>query len=239
VRAGLFEFNPNRHDYGDKQFLGQTIRGSGLAEVDQAITLLARQPATARFVSRKLAAYLVADEPPAQLVQRMANTFLTTDGDIAQVLRTLFDSPEFAASLGKKFRDPVSYVLAATRLSYAQQPVLNTGPLLNWLNRLGEPLYGHQTPDGYALNQASWASPGQMTTRFEIARIIAAGNGNLFRADDNAAPVRAVVPPLQNSALVQAMMPGLGAGTRQALAQAGTPLEWNTFLLSAPEMMLY
>jgi len=72
VRKGLFEFNPNRHDYGDKVFLGQTVKGRGLAEVDEALDRLSRSPATARYVSRKLAIYFVADEPPPQLVERMA-----------------------------------------------------------------------------------------------------------------------------------------------------------------------
>ena len=102
ARAGgagrLFLFNPARHDYGDKQFLGHRIAGAGLAEVDQAVDLLARHPATAHFISAKLAAFL-GDAPPPALVDRMARTFLASDGDIAAVLQTLYASPEFARSL--------------------------------------------------------------------------------------------------------------------------------------------
>src|SRR5699024_2686597 len=99
LRQGLFEFNPNRHDYGAKEFLGQAVKARGLAEVDEAIDRLSRHPATARFISRKLAVYFVADEPPPALVERMATTFTSSDGDIAAVLRTMFTSAEFTQSL--------------------------------------------------------------------------------------------------------------------------------------------
>ncbi|HSQ05174.1 MAG TPA: DUF1800 domain-containing protein, partial [Burkholderiales bacterium] len=82
VRVGLFEFNPNRHDYGDKVFLGRTVQGRGPAELDEALDRLARHPATAHFVSRKLAVYFVADDPPPALVERMTQTYQRTDGDI-------------------------------------------------------------------------------------------------------------------------------------------------------------
>lgn len=86
VRDGLFEFNPNRHDYADKQLLGRTVHGRGLAEIDEVADLLAKHPATARFVSRKLAAYFIADDPSEALVERMARTFRQSDGDIAATL---------------------------------------------------------------------------------------------------------------------------------------------------------
>ncbi|MBV8619654.1 MAG: DUF1800 domain-containing protein, partial [Curvibacter sp.] len=94
VRRGLFEFNPARHDMGDKVLLGQPIRSRGLAEVNEALDRLARAPATARFISHKLAVYFVSDNPPAALVERMAATFSRSDGDIAATLATLFSAPE-------------------------------------------------------------------------------------------------------------------------------------------------
>jgi len=98
-RRGLFEFNPARHDRNPKTVLGTTIAGKGLDEVETAVGLLCRQPATARFISAKLATYFVADEPPRALVDRMARTFEKTDGDIAAVLKTMFLDKEFIASL--------------------------------------------------------------------------------------------------------------------------------------------
>jgi uncharacterized protein (DUF1800 family) len=237
AHQGLFEFNPNRHDYGDKQFLGQTIRGRGLAELDEAIDRLSRHPSTARFISRKLAMFLVSDEPPAALVERMSQTFRQSDGDIAAMLRTLFDSAEFGQSLGRKFKDPVHYVVSAVRLAYDGKPILNAGPMLNWLNRMGEPLYGRQTPDGYPMIETAWASSGQMTTRFEIAKAIGSGSAGLFKTESPQPQERAAFPQLANALYFQFLQKALSPATRQALDQAASPQEWNTFLLSSPEMM--
>ncbi len=237
VHRGLFEFNPNRHDYGDKQFLGQVVRGRGLAELDVALDRLSRHPATAHFVSRKLAMFLVADEPPAALVARMADTFLHSDGDIAATLQTLFDSPEFVASLGRQFKDPLHYVVSAVRLAYDNKPIRNAGPMLNWLNRMGEPLYGHASPDGYPMLETAWASPGQMTNRFDVAKAIGSGSAGLFKDDGAKVREQAAFPQLANALYFQSLQTRLGAATRSALDQAGSPQEWNTFLLCAPESM--
>jgi uncharacterized protein (DUF1800 family) len=237
VRKGLFEFNPNRHDYGPKTLLGQPIQARGLAEADEALDRLARAPATARFISRKLAVYFVADEPAPALVDRMASAFARSDGDIAVTLKALFESPEFAASLGRKFRDPVHYVMAGVRLAYEDRVALDVSPMLNWINRMGEPLYGHETPDGYPLNEAAWASAGQMNTRFEIARAIGANGAVLFRADDKAPLEKPAFAQLAESNAVRARQGSLSEDTREALAQAKNAQEWNTFLLASPELM--
>lgn len=237
VRRGLFEFNPARHDFGDKTLLGQPIRARGLAELDEALDRLARHPATARFISRKLASYWLADEPPRALLHAMAQTFERTDGDIAQTLQVLFAAPEFASAGTPKFKDPMRYVLSAVRLAYDEKPVLNVGPMLNWINRLGEPLYGRATPDGYALQSSAWASPGQLATRFEVAKAIGAGSSGLFKSDGPAPQERPAFPQLANALYFQSIVHTLGPATRQALDQAGSPQEWNAFLLSSPEMM--
>lgn len=237
VRDGGFEFNPNRHDFGDKQFLGLVVKGRGLAEVDEALDRLARHPATARFISHKLALFFVSDAPPPALIERMAASFLHNDGDIASVLKTLFRSPEFAASSGSKFKDPMHFVVSAVRLAYDDQPILNATPLIGWLNRMAQPLYGRQTPDGYPMTSDAWASPGQMTTRFEIAKAIGSGNAGLFKTDPAAAPSAVVLPQmatLMRNAELQTM---IGPRTREALEQAKTPQEWNTFLIASPDFM--
>jgi uncharacterized protein (DUF1800 family) len=237
VRDGLFEFNPNRHDYGDKEFLGQSLRGRGLAEVDEVIDRLCRSPATARFLSHKLAVYFVADDPPPGLVDRMAGVFLHSDGDIAATLRSLFDSPEFRLSLGTKFKDPVHYVVSAIRLAYTDKPILNAAPMLNWLNRMGEPLYGRQTPDGYPMTAMAWTGSGQMTTRFEIAKAIGSGSAGLFKADGPEASEQPAFPQLANRLYYQSIDSTLHAATRKALSDANSPQEWNMFLLASPEFM--
>ena len=245
VRDGLFEFNPQRHDWEPKTLLGQPLRAEGLAEVDEALDRLARAPATARFITRKIALFLVGDKPPPALLQTLARTFERTDGDIAAVLEALFSAPEFRASLGQRFRDPVHYVLASLRLAHGDAVRPGAEPALGWLQRLAEPLYGRATPDGYPLDAAAWAGSGQMSTRFEIARAIGAGVATApmptprekeMRMAEQSASQR-TPPPLAQSAYVRALQPAWSAATRNALAQATSPREWNLLFLASPEFM--
>jgi uncharacterized protein (DUF1800 family) len=237
VRDGLFEFNPNRHDFGDKVFLGHTIRGSGFGEVEEALDILARDPATAHHVSLQLATYFLGDDPPAAVVTRMAEAFRRGDGDIAQVLSVLFHSREFDASLGHKFKDPVHYAVSAVRLAYDDQVILNTAPIQGWVNRLAEGLYNHETPDGYSMIAAAWDGPGQLASRFEIARQIGSGSAGLFRPDVKGAADQPAFPQLQNALYFNGLADTLGAPTRLALRQAASPQDWNTLFLSSPEFM--
>jgi uncharacterized protein (DUF1800 family) len=235
--TGLILFNPNRHDYADKVFLGGPIAGSGLEEIDQAVTILAAEPPTAQFVSRELAEYFCCDTPPATLVAAMAATYQHSDGDIASVLRTLFASPEFKASLGTKFKDPVHYAVSALRAAYGQQVIINTQPLLNWLNRMGEPLYGHETPDGYPMIAAAWSGPGQMETRFEIARLIGLGHSGLYKLPGDTAPEPAPPPLILQTRYYQTIAPTLSPATMDALGKGQAPSDKNMLFLSSPEFM--
>ena len=237
VREQLYQFYQARHDYGDKEFLGRRIRGRGADELDEALDLLARHPSTARFIARKLALYLASDDPPEALIARMAATFRATDGDIAATLRTLFTSPEFTASLGSKFKDPVHYVVSAVRLAYDGKVILNTMPMINWLARMGEPLYARPTPDGYPLTRTEWASAGQLATRFEIARVLGYGAPALFRSDGPEPFERPAFPQLANALYYESMRYTLGDATRQALEKATSAQEWNMLLLASPEFM--
>lgn len=237
-REGATEFNPARHDAGEKLVLGQRVAaGGGWDEIIDQLIRLSRHPATARHVSRRLAVYLVADEPPPALVERMSQAFTASDGDIARTLQVAFDAPEFTASLSRKFKDPLHYVVSAVRLAYDERPILNTGPMLNWLNRLGEAPYNRQTPDGYPLDQAAWSSSGQMGMRFEIAKAIGSGPAGLFRTEGATPTDTPAFPQLSNAAYHAALAPTLSARTRAALDAATSPQEWNVLLLSSPEFM--
>jgi len=238
VRDGLFEFNPNRHDYGDKLLLGHTISGRGAAELDEVLDLFSRHPATARNVSRKLARFLVADDPAPALVDAMAREFQRTDGDIGAVLRVAIGSPAFVQSLHRAFKDPVHYVVSAVRLAYDNKPIVNAAPMVNWLNRLGEAPYNHPTPDGYSLAESAWSGPGQMAVRFEIAKAIGSGSAGLFRSDGPNPSERPAFPQLANALYYESTRASLAPATRQALDQAQSPQEWNLLLLSSPEFMM-
>ena len=219
-RSGLFEFVPARHDYGTKTLLGKSIRGRGAEELDEALDRLASHPSTARFVSRKLAVFFVADEPPPALIERMSIEWRRTDGDIAAVLRVVFVSQEFKDSLGKKFKDPVHYVYSAARIAYDGRPMPEPGRVLAWLGRLGEPLYLRQTPDGYPMASGDWSSAGQMAARFEVARAIG-----------YAAPAEMA------TAMPRALPVALGESTRAMLEKADSNQERSFLLLASPEFM--
>ncbi len=234
LRNGAFEFNPARHDVGRKVLLGTVIDGKGFGEVEQAVALIVRRPECAHFISRELAGYFVADDPPAPLVDRMAQTFMQTDGDIAAVLRTMFLSREFDAALGAKFKDPKRFVFSAVRFAYDGRAITNARPMLNWLGSLGQAPYGRQTPDGYPQTELDWASSGQMSRRFEIARAIGSGSAGLFDAEDGGAAAGGF-PQLSNRLYFEAVEPFLSTRTKDALDRANSAQEWNTYLLSSPE----
>ncbi len=234
VHTGLFEFNPARHDTTPKTLLGAPLKAQGLAEIDETLDRLARHPSTARFIARKLTTFFVSDEPPPALVDRVAQAFLRNDGDIPKTLKVLFDSPEFSASLAPAnhgFKDPVHYVVSGVRLAYGDRPLEDTAPVLGWIRRLGQPRFGHVAPDGYPMLASAWNGSGQLATRFEIVRAIGTTDRGLFGAAPPAPPA------LSGPWFDQYMAPRLSPATRDALAQAKTAQEWNTFLLSSPEFM--
>jgi uncharacterized protein (DUF1800 family) len=238
IRQGLFEFNPARHDYGDKVFLGHHIAGRGYTEVEEALDILAKQPATARHISRQIATYLLSDHPPQVLLDRMTETFLRTDGDIASVLRAMVNAPEFAAAAAHgKFKDPVRYVFSAVRLAYGDKVILNTTPIERWLNRMAEGFYNHATPDGYPLAESSWNGPGQLAVRFEIARQIGTGSAGLFRPEGSGQADRPAFPQLLNGLYFAALRHELKPNTVAVLNQATSPQEWNTLFLASPDFM--
>jgi uncharacterized protein (DUF1800 family) len=242
IRRGLFEFNPARHDTGEKTVLGTKIHGKGFDEAEEAVTLLCRQAATARFISTKLAQYFVADDPPPALVDRMARTFQKTDGSIAAVLRTMLLDKDFLKALDApepklKFKDPMQFVASSLRLAYEGKTFTNYHPAVNWLQQLGEPLYGRITPDGYPLTEPAWTSSGQLVRRFEIARAIASGNAGLFNAEDNSPGPATGFPMLTSRLYYDSIEPALGVRTRQALEKTSSQQEWNTVLLASPDWM--
>jgi len=235
VHNGLFEFNPQRHDFSDKVLLGHAIKGRGFDEVRQAVDIIVHQPACAEFVSRQLAEYFVADNPSPALVAKMAHTFRRSDGDIAQVLRTMLESHDLVSNAGHKFNDPTRFVVSSMRLAYDGKPIANALPVINWLNQLDQPLFGRITPDGWPLDGASWTSSGQMAKRFEIARAIGTGNNQLFTPVGSTAR-GAGFPMLTTRLYYDAIEPHLSSATRDALAKATSQQEWNTFLLSSPDL---
>ena len=175
ARNETFRFDSKRHDGGDKLWLGRVVKTQGQAEGEYALDVLAVHPATARHISYKLAQYFVQDQPPPALVERMAQTWVASRGDIRSVLATLFASAEFMApeARGAKFKTPYQFVISAARAGAA--PLAEVRPVMGALDRLGMPLYGCQTPDGYKNTQQAWLNPDALSRRIGYAATLAQG----------------------------------------------------------------
>ena len=170
-----FTFDPRRHEPGPKTVLGKTISENGQKEGLQVLDMLATSPATARFISTKLARRFVADDPPPALVEAMAQTFLSSDGDIKEVLRTMFHSKEFWSPevYRKKVKTPFEFVVSAIRATGTQ--VQNPMPIVQALSKMGMPLYQMQQPTGYSTAGPKWMNSDALLERLNFSVSLTSG----------------------------------------------------------------
>src|SRR5271166_521362 len=239
-----FMFDAARHDFGPKVLLGHPIQSSGEAEGVEALDLLAKSSATAHHIAFELAQYFVADAPSPALVDRLAARFRESDGDIRSVLKTLFTSHEFRDSDGKKYKTPYQFVLSAARATGVV--VRNPRPLLGTMGRLGMPLYGCQTPDGYKNTEDAWLNPDATTLRINFATALARGNLPVTNpplaiaepqlvADPSSLPV-AKGEPVDPARLEQVLGSTLTDQTRDTIAKAPVELR-AALILGSPDFM--
>jgi uncharacterized protein (DUF1800 family) len=223
-----FYFEPSLHDHGAKTVLGMRIpAGGGMDDGVKVIDLLARHPATEKFIATKLARRFVADDPPAALVNRAAEAFRRSDGEIRTVIQAIIEAPEFfsPAVYQAKVKKPLEYVASALRITEADTKV--THQLLRYLGRMGEALFLAQPPTGYPDVSASWISPDMLLTRINFAADLAAN-----RLDGARLPAQA---SRDLNALIPMIAPGsLSPSTRAALAET-TGSDALALLLAAPE----
>ena len=174
TEAGKFFFNARAHDDGEKVVLGHKIpAGGGFKDGLMVLDILARHPSTAKSIANKLVRHFVSDRPPASLVDRVAVTFTKSKGDIRETLRTIFFSPEFYSqdAYRAKVKRPFELTISAIRTLGAET---NGGPQLHqWIARMGEPLYGYQTPNGYSDNAESWVNTGGLLERMNFGLVLA------------------------------------------------------------------
>jgi uncharacterized protein (DUF1800 family) len=169
-RGGQFEFNPRAHDNGEKLVLGVKIpSGGGMEDGYRILEMLAKHPSTAHFISKSLAMRFVSDNPPAALVDRMAKTFLATEGDLREVMRTMFTSPEFWApeNFHAKVKTPLEMMASALRATNAD--IDYSFLITAQLNVMGQPLYRKVEPTGYSLKNADWLNSAALLGRMNFA----------------------------------------------------------------------
>lgn len=174
-KGGGFKFDAKMHEPGEKMVLGHRIKPNGEKEGLQVLHLLARSPQTAHFISLKLATRFVADDPPPALVDRMTKTFLKKNGDIREVLKTMFASPEFWApeAYRAKVKTPFEFVVSAVRASGAQ--VDDARQLVGTLNNMGMPLYAMMPPTGYSMRAETWVNSSALLARMNFSLALAGG----------------------------------------------------------------
>jgi uncharacterized protein (DUF1800 family) len=228
-------FEGARHDYAAKVFLGRRLLARGKGEGEEALDILASVPATAHHIAFELAQYFIADAPPTGIVDRLAARFLATGGDIRLVLETLFDSPEFWTSSGQKYKTPYEFVISAVRATGFL--LNNVGPLLGWVDRLGMPLFGCLTPDGYKNTADAWLSPDATLRRIDFATTFAHGGVPIATDPDSgriaASASRSVIDWKQLRAIVG---PSLTARTRAVIASAAAG-DRAALILGSPDFM--
>ncbi len=167
--GGGFVFKPRLHEPGTKTVLGHKIKENGEKEGTEVLEILAHSPATAKFISTKLAERFVSDNPPPSLVAAMSKTFLKSDGDLREVMRTMFRSQEFWApeSYNAKVKTPLEFVASSLRAT--QTDVSDPVPLIFVLNQMGMPLYGMQPPTGYSTKADDWVNSAALLARMNFA----------------------------------------------------------------------
>jgi len=232
-QGGSFTFEPRMHDNGEKLVLGRKIKAGGKKDGEQVLDILASHPSTARHIALKLARRFVSDNPPAELVERAAQRFRDTDGDIREVVRTIVTSPEFfaAASYRAKIKTPFEFVVSAVRA--ARVETVNVLPFVQSLRDLGMPLYMCQPPTGYSDKAEAWVNTGALLNRMNFAVALTSGRMRGGRGQPSRVADRAQV---SSDTIASAVMAGdVSASTSATVAKATTAPQAVALLLGSPE----
>jgi uncharacterized protein (DUF1800 family) len=181
-----FKFDEKVHDPNPKVVLGRKIHAGGMKDGEQVIDLLVKNPNTAKFISTKLARRFVSDNPPDALVQRMAKTFQKSDGDVREVMRTMIYSPEFWSREAYRAKVKTPFELVASSVRALGTDVDTPMPLVQWVSRIGEPLYQCQPPTGYSDKADAWVNTGALLNRLNFSLALAGNKVRGSRSDVNA-----------------------------------------------------
>jgi uncharacterized protein (DUF1800 family) len=221
-QGGEFRFDPKLHDEGEKVVLGRRIHAGGVRDGEEVLDLLASHPSTAHFIAFELTRRFVSDTPPPALVDRVAQRFRDTDGDLREVMRAILTSPEFLGpdAYRAKVKTPLEFVVSAVRALGAQ--VDDARPLVNQLQQLGMPLYQCQPPTGYKDTADAWANTGALVARMNLALQMSSGRMRGLSVD----ALPAVAAILNDDA---------SETTRATIAKAATAPQMMALALGSPE----
>jgi uncharacterized protein (DUF1800 family) len=229
--GGGFIFRPEMHDAGDKVVLGHKLpAGRGIEDGEDVLDIVSRSPSTARFIATKLARRFVSDNPPQALINDAANVFLKTGGDIREVLRTIVTSNEFFSqqAFRSKVKSPFEVVVSAMRALNAQPD--STPRTAQAIAYLGQPLFGHQAPNGYPETGDAWMNTGAILNRINFGMAVAANRipGASIAALPGIDTLRNAARGSQVDAVISILLSGsASADTRAVLMKGENPLAAN------------
>jgi uncharacterized protein (DUF1800 family) len=178
-----FKFDEKVHDPYQKVVLGKKIHAGGMKDGERVIDLLVKNPNTAKFISTKLARRFVSDTPPPELVARMAKSFQKSNGDMREVMRTMIYSPEFWSRDTFRAKVKTPYELVASSVRALGTDVDTPMPLVQWVGRIGEPLYQCQPPTGYSDKAETWVNSGALLNRLNFSLALAGNKVRGSRSD--------------------------------------------------------
>ncbi len=216
---GLFEFDDEEHEPGPQTVMGKVYAQSGVDQGEAVLRDLARHPATAHFIAGKLARHFIADDPPRAVVERLAKSYLDSDGDLKAVCTALVQSPEAFDPAPRKFKTPEEYVISAARALPAFQT--DPGSLLRAYRDMGELPYNPPGPNGWPDIEAEWLGADSVWKRFEWASKAAQGAATATASPDALAK--------------DVLGPTLSGATAQSIARAQSPAQGLTLLLASAD----
>jgi uncharacterized protein (DUF1800 family) len=211
-----FVFNPRLHEPGAHTVLGKVYAEVGVDQGRAVLADLARHPATAAHVARKLARHFVADEPPEALTARLEKRFRDSDGDLKEIAKALVEAPETWEAPPTKLKRPNEWLTALRRAMPDIQANVVQG--LQSRARLGEPLWRPPQPEGFQDVQGPWVDG--LAQRLDTAELVAAR-------------MAASVDPKE--LLENTLGPLASADTRRTVARAESRQQGITLALMAPE----
>jgi len=177
---GQFRFDARRHEPGAQTIMGRRYAEGGVEQAEAILDDLAAHPKTAEHLARKLARYFVSESAPQPLVDRLAKTFLDTQGDLRQVTEALVSSDEAWASKPVKLLPPYDLMIASFR---ATGVVPKVGFVNRTLDTFGQPMWGVGSPAGWPDGDMAWASPDAILERVDWADQAAGEIGDKAPAD--------------------------------------------------------
>jgi uncharacterized protein (DUF1800 family) len=229
--GGGFVFRPELHDAGEKIVLGHVLpAGRGIEDGEDVLDIIAKHPATARFITTKLARHFIADDPPADVVDKCAATFTRTGGDIRETLRCIVRSPEFTSRANFRAKVKTPFELVASALRALGAPADTTGRSVALVSQLGQPMYGHLTPEGWPDRGDAWMNSGAILNRINFGLRLAAGQVPGVRLANWAPSVRLrqQPPAAQVVGVIEELLGGdVSADTRRILMTGENPVLTN------------